>query len=231
MSKGKFILLMSDDDFASASLLVELCQFLSVNTSTSLLFLRLNFLGATPNKVTSPDSFRLLSWISMRAGSVSGITFDRKKYELSSGLLEFSDSIYPQVAWAISIYQQNSIQIPHFGGYINCSPGTSLIDRFSDAMHRPSDFGMVERSFYLSRCWMNNLFKKLDIAYAISDLCIWFIVKIFRISQVNPCLAVKCLFSFLFKVNHKILIYPIFFLTFVRQAVNIFYRFKRDLST
>ncbi len=143
-SSGKFVMILGDDDLVRSSLLIDLINHLQEKKDKSLVFLPLPYLCSTHNKILSfPLAF-------MRAGTMSGIVFEKSSLDLSSMYLD--DTIYPQISLAITAFNLHGASIlPSHDALELGDSGLTISQRFNDKMCRPADFGCLERFDILKR--------------------------------------------------------------------------------
>lgn len=166
MASGSFLLLLGDDDIPELGLISELIQYLKNGCHRNMFFLPIE---GTPNPKHFPKF--VVTWITMRSGSMMGIVIPNLKSEINK--VNFKNVLYPQIELVFRVYS-----VVGFHNFISeknivAGQGLPLIDRFSDKMNRPSDYGVAERISLLYRLREEKLINFRDYWKSLVALLHW----------------------------------------------------------
>lgn len=222
MASGDFILLLGDDDVPEIGQVPELIQFLKRKKDNNLFFLPLMNL---PNIQMLPRA--LVPWVSMRSGCMMGIVFPNMRYKISE--VNFSGTIYPQIELALRIYFACGFHNYVSNKKINVGAGAPLIDRFSDKMSRPTDYGVVERICIIRRLHLEKLISFKGYCDCFESVLTWALGVFFKLLGLNRSLAFKYAKSVWFHSPEKPFFFFILIRIFLRSTALKFYKILRSV--
>ena len=182
LAKGKYLMLLGDDDFVDTVLISDLLNYLSISPTLSLLFLPLHNTKYA-SKVISP------AFAFMRSGAMPGIIFNVESLNLSN--MRTDNSIYSQVELAMDVFFQYGAKYINSDGCIRVGEGLPLEQRFSDKMSRPIDYGILERFSILLRLKYRYSMRLKDYSICYLSLLRWGNQIFFRLIKSKPIIALK----------------------------------------
>jgi hypothetical protein len=166
-ANGTYLLLLGDDDIPTTGTLQKVLYYLINKKDDTLLFIPLS-----DYQENTPSSYRKkLTWVYMRSGSMMGIVFVRRKINWDDFLLDHS--IYPQVYLSLKYFISNGLSDINNIGFISPGSGGSLLDRFSDNMNRPLDYGGAERLVYPKKLFKDGLISYKNYLFLSVSIVHW----------------------------------------------------------
>lgn len=194
LAKGKYLMLLGDDDFVDAVLMRDLILYLSSKSVKNLVFLPLHDLRYSTRVVTPAFAF-------MRSGAMPGVIYNVNAINLAQ--LQTDIAIYPQVELAMDVFYQFGAEYLVSDGCIRVGPGLPLLYRFSDKMSRPIDYGVVERFTILKKIQRRYSMLFKDYFYCYVNLLSWANQIFFKVYRSKPILAIKFAWANFYKNPDK----------------------------
>lgn len=197
LARGKYLMLLGDDDFVDAVLLRDLMLYLSSTNPKKLVFLPLHDLKYFSDVVTPAFAF-------MRSGAMPGVIYNVNAIHLAK--MHTDNAIYSQIELAMDVFFQCGAEYLASDGCIQVGAGLPLEERFTDKMSRPIDYGVVER-FLILKQMKSRYSTPLNVYLSCYISLLSWANQIFsKIFPTKPILAVKFAWKNFYKNPDKLLL-------------------------